>query len=67
MYTLFPAVSKYTREAGVRMLERRIGAVCRAVAVKVAEHNSKQKTKVMGGKEDDAAKVRNYSSSAITS
>ena len=31
------AVTKYTREAGVRTLERRIGAVCRAVAVRVAE------------------------------
>ena len=31
-------VESYTREAGVRTLERRIGAVCRAVAVKVAEH-----------------------------
>jgi ATP-dependent Lon protease len=30
-------VTKYTREAGVRNLERRIGAVCRAVAVKVVE------------------------------
>ncbi|KAI1285483.1 Lon protease -like protein 2, peroxisomal [Halotydeus destructor] len=30
-------ISKYTREAGVRNLERRIGAVCRAVAVKVVE------------------------------
>lgn len=28
---------RYTREAGVRSLERKIGAVCRAVAVKVAE------------------------------
>ncbi|XP_056008966.1 lon protease homolog 2, peroxisomal-like [Ostrea edulis] len=33
--------AKYTREAGVRTLERRIGGVCRAVAVRVAEHNSK--------------------------
>ncbi|KAM9569127.1 lon protease homolog 2, peroxisomal isoform 1-T1 [Salvelinus alpinus] len=33
-------ISKYTREAGVRSLERKIGAICRAVAVKVAEgHN----------------------------
>ncbi|CAG2174939.1 unnamed protein product [Oppiella nova] len=32
-------ISKYTREAGVRNLERKIGAVCRAVAVKVVEHN----------------------------
>lgn len=30
-------ITKYTREAGVRNLERRIGAVCRAVAVKVVE------------------------------
>lgn len=28
---------RYTREAGVRSLERKIGAVCRAVAVRVAE------------------------------
>ncbi|GIY73577.1 lon protease homolog 2, peroxisomal, partial [Caerostris extrusa] len=30
-------ISKYTREAGVRGLERKIAAVCRAVAVKVVE------------------------------
>ena len=30
-------VSGYTREAGVRSMERKIGALCRAVAVKVAE------------------------------
>ena len=34
-------VESYTREAGVRTLERRIGALCRAVAVKVAEHQHK--------------------------
>jgi len=34
-------ISSYTREAGVRALERRIGAVCRAVAVKVAQHYHK--------------------------
>lgn len=33
----FFAASKYSREAGVRTLERRIAAVCRAVAVRVAE------------------------------
>ncbi|XP_013780577.1 lon protease homolog 2, peroxisomal-like [Limulus polyphemus] len=30
-------ILKYTREAGVRSLERKLGAVCRAVAVKVVE------------------------------
>ncbi|XP_056334384.1 lon protease homolog 2, peroxisomal [Danio aesculapii] len=35
--TTLEIISKYTREAGVRSLERKIGAVCRAVAVKVAE------------------------------
>ena len=34
-------VDSYTREAGVRTLERRLGALCRAVAVKVAEHQHK--------------------------
>lgn len=28
---------RYTREAGVRALDRKLGAICRAVAVKVAE------------------------------
>lgn len=34
-------ISKYTREAGVRSLERRVGAICRAVAVKVVERNNR--------------------------
>lgn len=33
-------VSCYTREAGVRTLERKLGALCRAVAVRVAEMNA---------------------------
>ena len=31
----------YTRESGVRNLERSIGAVCRAVAVKVKEEGGR--------------------------
>jgi ATP-dependent Lon protease len=38
---LFEIVDSYTREAGVRNLEREIGSVCRAVAVKVAEGQAK--------------------------
>eukprot|EP00079_Xenopus_tropicalis_P034863 XP_017948634.1 PREDICTED: lon protease homolog 2, peroxisomal [Xenopus tropicalis] len=30
-------ITRYTREAGVRSLDRKLGAICRAVAVKVAE------------------------------
>ncbi|XP_075045354.1 lon protease homolog 2, peroxisomal [Mixophyes fleayi] len=30
-------ITRYTREAGVRSLDRKFGAICRAVAVKVAE------------------------------
>lgn len=48
-------ISKYTRESGVRSLERKLGAVCRAVAVKVAEHQVKVKaTEQTSEKEDNA-------------
>ena len=42
-FQFFISVAKYTREAGVRNLERQIGAICRAVAVKVAEGDRKEK------------------------
>lgn len=35
-------IAQYTREAGVRTLERRLGALCRAVAVRVAEMSLKK-------------------------
>uniref|UniRef100_A0A8C9FIM6 Lon peptidase 2, peroxisomal n=1 Tax=Pavo cristatus TaxID=9049 RepID=A0A8C9FIM6_PAVCR len=34
--------TRYTREAGVRSLDRKLGAICRAVAVKVAEGQHKE-------------------------
>lgn len=37
--TIVVIVRSYTAEAGVRNLERNIGAVCRAVAVKVTENS----------------------------
>ncbi|KAM9854184.1 lon protease homolog 2, peroxisomal [Aulostomus maculatus] len=37
-------INRYTREAGVRSLERKIGAICRAVAVKIAEGHRVSKT-----------------------
>ncbi|KAK4302257.1 hypothetical protein Pmani_025635 [Petrolisthes manimaculis] len=40
--TIAIIIGEYTREAGVRTLERKIGAVCRAVAVQVAEALSSQ-------------------------
>uniref|UniRef100_A0A672YVP0 Lon protease homolog 2, peroxisomal n=1 Tax=Sphaeramia orbicularis TaxID=375764 RepID=A0A672YVP0_9TELE len=35
--TTLDIITRYTREAGVRSLERKIGTICRAVAVRVAE------------------------------
>jgi ATP-dependent Lon protease len=39
---LHKIVRDYTREAGVRHLERQIGAVCRKVAVQIAAHDTGQ-------------------------
>ena len=38
-------VSKYTREAGVRGLERKLGTLCRAAAVYMANQKATRKTR----------------------
>jgi ATP-dependent Lon protease len=43
-------IEEYTREAGVRNLEREIGAICRKVARDVAEGKAKGKVRVSGKK-----------------
>ena len=40
-------VQGYTQEAGVRTLERRLGALCRAVAVTLAEEGSEARPQVV--------------------
>jgi ATP-dependent Lon protease len=43
---LHEIINHYTREAGVRSLEREIGGVCRSVAVRVAEGLAKRSVKI---------------------
>jgi ATP-dependent Lon protease len=43
-------VEEYTREAGVRNLERQIGTICRKVARQVAEGKAKRKVTISGKK-----------------
>ena len=52
-------VSKYTREAGVRTFERRIAAVCRAVAVRVAESAVQSKKEKLESVSTEKKKVVN--------
>ena len=50
---LYKVVRDYTREAGVRHLERQISAVCRKIAVQIASHED-------GGLEITPERVRDY-------
>jgi ATP-dependent Lon protease len=45
-------ISGYTRESGLRNLEREIGSVCRGVASKIVEENKKSKKAIKVLKED---------------
>jgi ATP-dependent Lon protease len=47
--TLVALVERYTREAGVRNLEREVGAVCRKIARRVAEGEEKGPVRVSPG------------------
>ncbi len=47
---LTAVIEEYTREAGVRGLERQIGTICRKVARDVAEDKAKGKVRVSGKK-----------------
>jgi len=52
--SIYEIIDSYTREAGVRNLEREIGAICRSVAVKVAEGSADDKEVV------DVAKTEEF-------
>ncbi|KAK6186413.1 hypothetical protein SNE40_008453 [Patella caerulea] len=60
-------VTNYTREAGVRKLERRLAAICRAVAVRVAEGISKSRHEKMESLEGDKKEMLNDSLTDIDS
>ncbi|HND08984.1 MAG TPA: endopeptidase La [Pseudomonadota bacterium] len=53
-------IDSYTREAGVRTLERELGSVCRGVAVKVAEGEAKEKTTIVADKIPDYLGPQKY-------
>ncbi|MFM8527680.1 MAG: endopeptidase La [bacterium] len=57
---LLAVINEYTREAGVRNLEREIGAICRKVAARVAEGKSRGKTTISAKKARELLGRRKY-------
>jgi ATP-dependent Lon protease len=57
-------IDEYTREAGVRNLEREIGSVCRKVAREVAEGKAKKKVSITGSKVRELLGKRKFFSEA---
>jgi ATP-dependent Lon protease len=53
--TVLKIATAYTREAGVRNLEREIASLCRAVAVKVASHEPAKAQEAEGDGEEKSA------------
>uniref|UniRef100_A0A8C9XXX2 Lon peptidase 2, peroxisomal n=1 Tax=Sander lucioperca TaxID=283035 RepID=A0A8C9XXX2_SANLU len=58
-------ISSYTREAGVRSLERKFGAICRAVAVKVAEGHRVTKTEASSPEDPTQQEGKSRSSVSV--
>jgi ATP-dependent Lon protease len=57
---LVAIIEEYTREAGVRSLEREIGSVCRKIAREVAEGRLKKKVRVSGKRARELLGRRRY-------
>ena len=54
-------MSKYTREAGVRGLERKLGALCRAAAVHIANAKTNSSSSPNSNGNDDISTKFNHS------
>lgn len=53
------SVSRYTRESGVRNLERKLAGICRAVAVRVAENAFQSKREKLDSQYADKKEMKN--------
>ena len=58
---VYEIIDGYTREAGVRNLEREIGSVCRKIAYDIAENGGKKKYSLNAGDIEKYLGVKKYS------